>query len=203
MKKTILHLLLGSLTLLGTVSCHKDNETTEGKLSPMERWVGTWRVQRKNGNVDVIDKWEISVKEKDKTLRIIGLEGFTDLTRYDTEATVDENGDLIVRTQITGSYEDANKGHVDLLLSGQYLDSVTGKFFYTSNIGVILMTGKLSEDGNSASLNPGDIKETQFKNFQFYGRYMQASGNMSGASFTAGPTTLPNTLTRVLPIGNY
>ena len=184
--------------LLGTVSCYKDNEIPE-TLSPMERWVGTWQVRRKNGNVDVIDNWKISVKEKDKTLRIIGLEGFTDLTRYDTEATVDENGDLIVKTQITGSYEDPEKGHVDLLLSGQYVNPATGMLYYTSNIGVILMTGKLSEDGNSASLTPGDIKETQFRNFQFYGRYMYVSGNITGASFSAGPTALPNTMTRVLP----
>ena len=162
----------------------------------MYRWVGKWQVSRKNSNYDEVDTWEISVKEVDKTLRIVGLEGFTDLTRYDVEATVDENGCLFVKTQYTGSYEDSSRGHMDVLLSGQYDDTAAGKTYYTATQNLTIFSGTLSEDGKSADLAPGLVNGYPFKNVQFYGRYKNSSGGTSGVSYNAGGTQLPQTITR-------
>ena len=163
----------------------------------MYRWVGKWQVSRKNSNYDDIDTWEISVKEADKTLRILGLETFTDLSKFDVEATVDENGCLIVKTQYTGSYEDSSYGHVDMLLSGQYDDTANGKTYYTSTQNLTIFSGTLSEDGKSAELEPGLVNGYPFKNVQFYGRYKNSSGGTSAFSYNAGGTQLPQTITRV------
>ena len=159
------------------------------------RWVGKWSVSRK---ADAVDTWEISVKETDKTLRIIGVESFTDLTRYDVTATTDEEGRLVVKTQITGSYEDSSRGHMDMLLSGQYDDTKAGKTYYTSSLDVVLFRGTLSEDGASADLEPGVINGYYFKNIQFYGRYKKADGSMTGVSYNAGPTAIPQRITRIV-----
>lgn len=159
----------------------------------MYRWVGKWKVARKGD----VDTWEISVKEADKTLRIVGLESFTDLTRYDVEATVDENGCLLVKTQYTGAYEDSSNGHVDVLLSGQYDDTAAGKTYYTSTQNVTIFSGTLSEDGKSADLAPGPINGYNFKNVQFFGRYKNSSGGTSAFSYSPGGTELPQTITRI------
>lgn len=164
----------------------------------MYDWVGQWSVSRKNSNYDSVDTWEISVKETDKTLRIVGLESFTNLERYDVEATADEEGHLIVRTQYTGSYEDSSRGHVDVLLSGQYDDTKAGKTYYTSSLNVVLFRGTLSEDGKTADLEPGLINGYYFKNIQFYGRYKNSSGGTSAVTWNAGPTQIPQTITRVV-----
>ena len=165
------------------------------------RWVGSWKVARKNNNYDTVDTWEISVKEQDKTLRIVGMEGFTNLERYDVEATADEEGRLVVKTQYTGSYEDSSRGHVDVLLSGQYTN-VQGKTYYTSSVDVLLFTGVQSEDGNSAELVPGTVtsagEPATFSNFQFYGRYKTSSGSTSAVTWNASTTPLPQTITRVV-----
>ena len=163
----------------------------------MYRWVGKWQVSRKNSNNDEVDTWEISVKEADKTLRIIGLESFTDLTCYDVEATVDENNCLLVKTQYTGAYEDSSRGHIDVLLSGQYDDTSAGKTYYTATQNLTIFSGTLSEDGNSADLEPGLVNGYPFKNVQFYGRYKNSSGGTSGFSYSAGGTQLPQTITRL------
>ena len=166
----------------------------------MYKWVGTWKAVRKNSKYDTVDTWEISVKEQDKTLRILGFEGFTTLERYDVEATVDEEGRLVVKSQYTGGYEDATRGHVDVLLSGQYTN-VQGNTYYTSSLNVVLFRGTLSEDGMSADLAPGSVTSAgapaSFFNFQFYGRYKNSSGGTSSITWNAGPTELPQTITRV------
>ena len=163
----------------------------------MYNWVGKWSVARKNSNYDEIDTWEITVKEVDKTLQIVGIESFSDPTRHYAEATTDANGDLVLKVQYTGSYEDSSRGHVDVLLSGQYDDTAAGKTYYTSSVGTTLLTGHLSEDGNSADLTPGPINGYQFKNIQFYGRYKNSSGGTSAVSWNAGPTAIPQTITRI------
>ena len=172
-------------------------EASVPDLKPvMYRWVGKWQVSRKNSNYDDIDTWEISVKEADKTLRILGLETFTDVSKFDVEATVDEEGCLIVKTQYTGSYEDSSYGHVDMLLSGQYDDTANGKTYYTSTQNLTIFSGTLSEDGKSAELEPGLVNGYPFKNVQFYGRYKNSSGGTSAFSYNAGGTQLPQTITR-------
>ena len=176
---------------------YKAVEVSIPDLRPaMYRWVGKWKVSRKNSNHDDVDTWDISVKEADKTLRIVGLESFTDLDLYDVEATVDENGCLVVKTQYTGAYEDSSYGHVDMLLSGQYDDTAAGKTYYTSSQNVTIFSGTLSEDGNSADLEPGPINGYHFKNVQFYGRYKNSNGGTSAFSYNAGGTQLPQTITR-------
>ena len=171
---------------------------TATDLKPlMYNWVGKWSVSRKNSNYDMVDTWDISVKETDATLRIIGIEGFTDITRYDVEATVDEDGCLLIKTQYTGSFEDPDRGHMDVLLSGQYDDTEAGKTYYTSSLNRTLVSGTLSADGNSADLQPGPINGYYFKNIQFYGRYKNSSGGTSGVSYNAGPTQIPQTITRI------
>lgn len=178
-----------------------DYEATEfavADIKPaMYSWVGSWKVVRKNDKYDTVDTWVISVKETDKTLRIIGVESFTDLTRYDVAATTDEEGRLVVKTQITGSYEDSSRGHVDVLLSGQYDDTKAGKTYYTSSLNVVLFRGTLSEDGASADLEPGVINGYYFNNIQFYGRYKNSSGGTSAVTWNAGPTAIPQTITRL------
>ena len=177
---------------------YKAVEASISDLTPaMYHWVGKWHVSRKNNNYDDIDTWDISVKEVDKTLRIVGLESFTDLDRYDIEATVDENGCLVVKTQYTGAYEDSSYGHVDMLLSGQYDDKSAGKTYYTATQNLIIFSGTLSEDGQSAELVPGLVNGYNFKNVQFYGRYKNSSGGTSAFSYNAGGTQLPQTITRV------
>ena len=164
----------------------------------MYKWVGNWRVARKNSNYDEIDTWEITVKEVDKTLQIVGIEGFSDPTRHYAEATTNADGDLVLKVQYTGGYEDASRGHMDVLLSGQYDDTAAGKTYYTSSVGTTLFTGHLSEDGNSADLTPGPINGYHFKNIQFYGRYKTSTGSTSAVSWNAGPTAIPQTITRVV-----
>ena len=177
---------------------YKAVEVSIPDLRPiMYRWVGKWKVSRKNSSHDDVDTWDISVKEVDKTLRIVGLESFTDLDCYDVEATVDENGCLFVKTQYTGSYEDSTYGHVDMLLSGQYDDTAAGKTYYTSTQNLTIFSGTLSEDGNSADLAPGLVNGYNFKNVQFFGRYKNSNGGTSAFSYNAGGTQLPQTITRI------
>ena len=173
---------------------YKAVEVSVPDLEPtMYRWVGKWKVARKSE----FDTWEISVKETDKTLRIVGLESFTDLTKFDVEATADENGSLIVKTQYTGEYDDDSYGHVDMLLSGQYDDTAAGKTYYTATQNLTIFSGTLSEDGNSAELEPGLVNGYHFKNVQFYGRYKNSNGGTSAFSYNAGATQLPQTITRI------
>lgn len=173
---------------------YKAVEVSVPDLEPtMYRWVGKWKVARKSE----FDTWEISVKETDKTLRIVGLESFTDLTKFDVEATADENGCLIVKTQYTGEYDDDSYGHVNMLLSGQYDDTAAGKTYYTATQNLTIFSGTLSEDGNSAELEPGLVNGYPFKNVQFYGRYKNSSGGTSAFSYNAGATQLPQTITRI------
>ena len=167
-------------------------------LKPLAyKWVGKWSVARKNDKYDEVDTWDITIQEDEKTLQILGIEGFTDYTRYFAFATVDEEGNLLLKTQYAGSYEDSSRGHVDVLLSGQYDDTAAGKTYYTSSLNVTLLTGTLSEDGASASLAPGPINGYYFKNIQFYGRYKKENGSMSAVSWNAGPTAVPQTITRI------
>ena len=160
-------------------------------------WVGKWSVVRKNDKYDTVDTWQISIEEDEKTLKILGIEGLTDYTRYFAYATVDEEGKLVLKTQYAGSYEDSSRGHVDVLLSGQYDDTSAGKTYYTSSLNVTLLTGTLSEDGATADLTPGPINGYYFKNIQFYGRYKKENGSMSAVSWNAGPTAIPQTITRI------
>ena len=167
-------------------------------LKPLAyNWVGKWSVARKNDKYDEVDTWDITIQDDEKTLQILGIEGFTDYTRYFAFATVDEEGNLLLKTQYAGSYEDNSRGHVDVLLSGQYDDTAAGKTYYTSSLNVTLLTGTLSEDGASASLAAGPINGYFFKNIQFYGRYKKENGSMSAVSWNAGPTAIPQTITRV------
>lgn len=162
------------------------------------RWVGKWNVSRKNDKNDAVDTWTISVKEKDETLQIVGIEGFSDPERHYAEATVDDEGLLVLKVQYTGGYEDSSRGHVDVLLSGQYDDTKTGKTYYTATVGTVLLRGKLSEDGRSADLEPGTYNGYSFKNIQYYGRYKKSDGTTSAISWTAGTTEIEQTITRVV-----
>ena len=103
----------------------------------------------------------------------------------------------MLQTQYTGAYEDSDRGHVDVLLSGQYDDTEANKTYYTSSLNRTLVSGTLSADGNSADLQPGPINGYYFKNIQFYGRYKNSSGGTSGVSYNAGPTQIPQTITRI------
>lgn len=161
------------------------------------KWIGKWNVSRKNDKYDDIDTWEITVKEDGETLQIVGIESFSDPERHYAEATVDEEGRLVLKTHYTGSYEDSSRGHVDVLLSGQYDDTKAGKTYYTSSLNVVLFRGTLSEDGKTADLEPGLINGYYFKNIQFYGRYKNSSGGTSAVTWNAGPTQIPQTITRV------
>ena len=162
------------------------------------KWIGKWNVSRKNDKYDDIDTWEITVKEDGETLQIVGIESFSDPERHYAEATVDEEGRLVLKTHYTGSYEDSSRGHVDVLLSGQYDDTKAGKTYYTSSLNVVLFRGTLSEDGKTADLEPGLINGYYFKNIQFYGRYKNSSGGTSAVTWNAGPTQIPQTITRVV-----
>ena len=162
------------------------------------KWIGKWNVSRKNDKYDDIDTWEITVKEDGETLQIVGIESFSDPERHYAEATVDEEGRLVLKTHYTGSYEDSSRGHVDVLLSGQYDDTKAGKTYYTSSLNVVLFRGTLSEDGKTADLEPGLINGYYFKNIQFYGRYKNSSGGTSALTWNAGPTQIPQTITRVV-----
>ena len=162
------------------------------------KWIGKWNVSRKNDKYDDIDTWEITVKEDGETLQIVGIESFSDPARHYAEATVDEEGRLVLKTHYTGSYEDSSRGHVDVLLSGQYDDTKAGKTYYTSSLNVVLFRGTLSEDGKTADLEPGLINGYYFKNIQFYGRYKNSSGGTSALTWNAGPTQIPQTITRVV-----
>ena len=162
------------------------------------KWIGKWNVSRKNDKYDDIDTWEITVKEDGETLQIVGIESFSDPARHYAEATVDEEGRLVLKTHYTGSYEDSSRGHVDVLLSGQYDDTKAGKTYYTSSLNVVLFRGTLSEDGKTADLEPGLINGYYFKNIQFYGRYKNSSGGTSAVTWNAGPTQIPQTITRVV-----
>jgi len=162
------------------------------------KWIGKWNVSRKNDKYDDIDTWEITVKKDGETLQIVGIESFSDPERHYAEATVDEEGRLVLKTHYTGSYEDSSRGHVDVLLSGQYDDTKAGKTYYTSSLNVVLFRGTLSEDGKTADLEPGLINGYYFKNIQFYGRYKNSSGGTSAVTWNAGPTQIPQTITRVV-----
>lgn len=168
------------------------------RMPAMYRWLGKWNVSRKNSKYDDVDTWVITVKEKDQSLLIQGVESFTNPERYDVTATVDAEGNLIIKTQYTGAYEDSSRGHVDVLLSGQYDDTAAGKTYYTSSLDRVLITAKMSEDGMSADFEPGPINGYSFKNIQFYGRYKTSSGSTSAVTWNAGPTQIPQTITRVV-----
>lgn len=165
------------------------------------KWLGQWKVHRKNAKYDAYDTWDISIKEKDVTLLIKGIEGLSnDDGRYDVEATVDEEGRLVLKTQNTKSYEDASRGTVTVLLSGQYTDTAAGKTYYTSKTGVDLLYGTLSEDLNAATLEGAIATGTYpFFNIQFYGRYKkQGSSSYSSVTWNAGTTDIEQTITRIV-----
>ena len=84
-----------------------------------------------------------------------------------------------------------------MLLSGQYDDTAAGKTYYTATQNLTIVSGTLSEDGNSAELEPGLVNGYHFKNVQFYGRYKNSSGGTSAFSYNAGATQLPQTITRI------
>lgn len=166
------------------------------------RWVGKWKVSRKNDKNDAVDTWTITVKDdQNKVLNIHGIEGFDNPDRYDAEATVDETGKLILKTQNCGQYEDSTRGTVTVLLSGQYTN-VQGKTYYSSSLGVVLLLATLSEDGLTADLTPGTVTSAgapaSFSNIQFYGRYKKSDGSTSAITWTAGQTQIEQTITRVV-----
>lgn len=165
------------------------------------RWTGKWKVHRKNSKNDVDDIWVISVKEKDTKLMIQGIEGLSDEDgRFDVEATVDEDGHLVLKTQNTLTYKDPTYGDVTVLLSGQYDDTAAGKTYFTSKTGVSLLSATLSDDFNSATMEGSVASGTYcFKNIQFYGRYKK-SGSSSWSTISwsnAGTTDIAQTITRV------
>ena len=165
------------------------------------KWLGQWKVHRKNSKYDDYDTWDISIKVKDETLLIKGIEGLSNSDgRYDVEATVDENGRLVLKTQNTKSYEDASRGTVTVLLSGQYTDTSAGKTYYTSKTGVDILYGTLSEDLNAATLEGGIATGTYpFFNIQFYGRYKkEGSSSYSAVTWNAGTTDIAQTITRIV-----
>ena len=158
-------------------------------------------MHRKNSKYDDYDTWDISIKVKDETLLIKGIEGLSNSDgRYDVEATVDENGRLVLKTQNTKSYEDASRGTVTVLLSGQYTDTSAGKTYYTSKTGVDILYGTLSEDLNAATLEGGIATGTYpFFNIQFYGRYKkEGSSSYSAVTWNAGTTDIAQTITRIV-----
>ncbi len=177
--------------------------TVDDVRPPFFKWVGNWSVSRVNANYDTTDIWEITIKDLDeKILNIHGIEGMTNASRYDAEATVDEEtGELILMTQNCSQYEDETRGTITVLLSGQYTN-VAGKTYYTSSLNRVLFRAALSEDGNSAELNPGSVTSggapAYFHDIQFYGRYTNASGGTSAITWKNGATAIPQTIVRVL-----
>lgn len=174
--------------------------TIDDVRPPFYRWVGKWKVHRENAKYTSDDTWVISVKEKDKTLLIQGIEGISNADgRYDVEATVDETGRLVLKTQNTKSYEDATRGTVTVLLSGHFKP---GSTTYTSAVGKPLLYATLSEDCNSATMEGAAYTssgvEYHFFNIQFYGRYKKAgSTSYSAVTWNAGTTDIDQTITRI------
>ena len=158
-------------------------------------------MSRKNNNYDTTDTWVISIKDLGRTLNIHGIEGFDNPSRYDAEASVDETtGELVVVTQDCGAYDDSSRGRGTVRLSGEYT-TAAGNTYYSATLNLVLLRGVLSSDGNSAGLSPGTVTSGgnpyPFNNLQFYGRYTNASGGTSAFSWNAGPTQLPQTITRL------
>lgn len=164
------------------------------------KWTGKWKVHRENSKNTADDIWTISVKEKDTKLMIQGIEGLSNSDgRYDVEATVDEDGHLILKTQNTLTYKDASYGDVTVLLSGQYDDTAAGKTYFVSKLDVTLLSATLSDDFNSATMEGAVASGSyHFKNIQFYGRYKKSgSSSWSTISWNAGTTDIAQTITRV------
>lgn len=165
-----------------------------GSSSGTNSWIGSWRVLRNGSRGDEYDTWEIS-QSPDGNLLITGIEGSTDQD-HTVSATVDDQNNLIIKSQYTGSYEDPVRGHVDLLLSGQY--DRNGTTYYTSTEGLTLVTGIMSDDGKTASLRGGVTGSGyEFKNIRFFGRYVEATGTTGSVTFNYGPTPIPQTITRL------
>ncbi len=163
------------------------------------KWTGQWKVHRENSKYNVDDTWTITVKEKDATLLIQGIEGLSHSDgRYDVEATVDDEGHLILKTQNTKSYEDSSRGTVTVLLSGQFNPAKTT---YTATLNKVLLSATLSEDTNSATLVGGPYTSSgvdyTFLRIQFYGRYVK-DGKTSAISWNNGTTEIDQTITRIV-----
>ena len=177
-------------------------EITVGDIRPMfYKWTGKWKVHRENAKATADDTWTISVKEKDKTLLIKGIEGLSNADgRFDVVATVDDNGRLVLKTQNTTSYEDSSRGTVTVLLSGYFKP---GSSTYTSSTGKDLLYATMSEDFNSATMEGAAYTssgvEYHFYNIQFFGRYKKAgSTSYSAVSWTNGTTDIAQTITRIV-----
>ena len=175
--------------------------TVEDVRPVFYKWTGKWKVHRENSKSTADDIWTISVKEKDTKLLIKGIEGLSNSDgRYDVEATVDEDGHLILKTQNTLTYKDASYGDVTVLLSGQYDDTAAGKTYFVSKLDVTLLSATLSDDFNSATMEGAVASGSyHFKNIQFYGRYKKSgSSSWSTISWNAGTTDIAQTITRIV-----
>ena len=107
---------------------------------------------------------------------------------------------MVINVQYTGVTDDKNRGELRLLLSGQYTN-VEGKTYYTTTVGQPILIGHLSDDGNSASLDPQAVTSAgapaYFENIRFYGRYKNSTGGESAVSWNGLLSPLPQTITRV------
>lgn len=166
-----------------------------GGASGNNSWIGSWRVSRQNERGEIHDTWVISPTPVSSDLAITGINGFTDQV-YTALASVDDENNLIIKSQFTGTTEDRVYGPVDLLLSGQY--NVSGVTVDSSATDVVLATGIMSDDGNSASLRPGTVRDYyEFNNMQFFGHFFSADGNYAVFPYDYGYTPLPQTITRI------
>ncbi len=177
-----------------------DGSTGTGTAKTADDWVGTWSVLRGDGNTPAgtYDNWTIT-QTPDGDLRISGVTGFTD-SEHDVVASVNADGDMVINVQYTGVTDDKTLGELRLLLSGQYTN-VEGKTYYTTTVGQPILIGHLSDDGNSASLDPQAVTSAgapaYFENIRFYGRYKNSTGGESGVSWNGLLSPLPQTITRV------
>ena len=165
-------------------------------------WLGEWSVPRG----DKTDTWIVTVNVPEESFKVSGIAGF-DADDYAVGAFVaivpydPATGEMVFKVyeNTTVTWQDANRGTMNALLSGQYTN-VQGKTYYNSGVGNTICRGKLAEDGLTAELTPRAVtsagEPAYFYNIRWYGRYTSSSGSRSGVSWNGYETALPNTMTK-------
>lgn len=177
-----------------------DSSTGTGTARTADDWVGTWSVLRGESNTPAgtYDNWTIT-RTADGDLRISGITGFTD-SEYDVVASVNADGDMVINVQYTGVTEDKTRGELRLLLSGHYTNA-EGITYYSSVAGTPILTGHLSDDGDSAYLEPQAVTSAgapaYFNNIRFFGCYQTENGGWSAINWNGLLSPLPQTISRV------
>ena len=156
-------------------------------------WAGKWKVRRG----DFYDTWTITPTADPLTYLITGISGYTDTALYYATATENADGNLILMSQYAGSYEDPEKGNIDILISGNFYNDA-GQDHYMQRTDEFLLTGRLSEDGNSANLEPGSSTTGYpFYAIKFFHLYKKYDGSVGSLSSDGRKTPLPQTITRI------